>query len=108
MSYKKRDKGGWNQGKAYKGSRKAKEREHTKRDIKQQIDEQDPNYKLPHKSKPTPNRKLRLEHRIKWYEKILSRNQSKDSNYSSWITSTFGSMLRRLKKKWAEKYDKEK
>jgi len=56
MSYKKRDKGHWNQGKAYKGWRKAKEREYTKKEIKLAIAEQDDNYLDKHlKSKKENN-----------------------------------------------------
>jgi len=106
MSYKKRDKGQWNQGKACKGNRKAKEKEHVKRDIQQQIDEQAKNYKYPYKSKTTPDHKKRLAHRINWYEKVLKRMHHSDVH--NWLTSSFRATLRTLKKKWADKYGSNK
>jgi len=105
MSYKKRDKGQWNQGKAYKGNRKAKEKEHVKRDIQQQIDEQVKDYKYPYKSKTTRDYKKRLENLINWYEKVLARLHHRDAH--NWLTNSFRATLSTLKKKWKDKYDEE-
>jgi len=75
MSYKKRDKGNWNQGKSYKGSRKAKEREHVKEDIEQQIQEEhDENYQY-RKYTHTRNKKASLEHSLQYYQEKLKTTQ---------------------------------
>jgi len=107
VSYKKRDKGNWNQGKSYKGTRKAKEREYIRSDIAQQIDEQDPSFRHRHISKRTKNAEERLKHRISWYERAIGRYAEQGGFWAGFASSCRDS-LRKLKKKWKEKYGKEK
>jgi len=103
MSYKKRDKGNWNQGKSYKGTRKAKEREYVKQEVQQQIDEQDPDYKHRHISKRSRNEKECLRHRINWYEAVIKQYKGWGKSWTR-ITHGMGDTLDKLKKKWKEKY----
>ena len=98
--YKKRDKGDWNQGKKYKGTRKAKEREHTKKEVQQQINEQKPEFKEKHvKAKKNRNERARLEYQIKWYEAAVNRMTGK-SNWNSWFINNFRNSLRKYKEEW--------
>lgn len=83
MSYKKREKGHWNQGKAYKGSRKAREREYVKSDIETQIAEQDPNFRY-RKYKRTPNMEARLTHDIEWNERCAELWSKREYNGTFW------------------------
>ncbi len=107
MSYKKRDKGGWNQGKAYKGTRKAKEREYIRSDITQQIDEQDPNFRHKYKAKRKRNTKEHLRYQISWYERVVKTYAGRDS-FWAYFRNSCRDTLKKLKKKWKEKYGKEK
>lgn len=99
-SYKKRMKGSWNQGKAYKGD--GEERAYARTEIKQFVKEMDENYQEPYKkSKRRRNEKARLEHRIKWCEQALARYKViKDDWFSKWIRSD----LEKAKKQYAQKY----
>lgn len=106
MSYKKRDKGHWNQGKAYKGTRKAKEREYVKREIKQQIDEQDPSFRYPRYTH-TPNKKAQLEHKIAWYQRHIDEYKKRDGFWKNWANWARDS-LRKYRKQYAKLFGKEK
>jgi hypothetical protein len=99
VTYNKRQKGGWNGGKANKGNRKAREREYVKKDIKQQIDEQDPEYRV-HYNKRTPNRKARLEYEVGFYERLIKKY--KDNKINSRFANWFRDSLRKAKKKLKE------
>jgi len=105
MSYKKRDIGGWNQGKACKGTRKAKEREFIKQDVDQQIVEQNDDYRVKYKGKRNKNIKARLEHRIKWYQSIIDRYKKMNIK-SSMLVSWMYKDLERDRKKLKEMNDK--
>lgn len=92
MNYKKREQSGWSAGKSYKGTRKAKEREHTKQEIEQQIDEQDDSFRY----KPythTPNKKLSLEYSLKRYKARLYTTEW------DYFKSHCRSQIQRIKKK---------
>ena len=103
--YKKRQKGHWNQGKEYKGSRKAKQREHDKKEIEYQIESENVDFKEKYAAKCTPNHKARLEYRISWYEYILDKYKSRGISWDG-LASSFRSSLRKLREKYAEKYGK--
>ena len=97
-SYKKRMKGGWNQGKACKGN--GSERAYAKAEIRQFIKEMDEGYKDPYrKSQRKKNEKARLEYRISYFENAAAR-YNKTGYVSSWVTTE----LAKAKKLYAEKF----
>jgi len=110
MSYQKRDKGHWNQGKAYKGTRKAKEREYTKREIKKAIAEQDEKYLEKHKKSQKRTTQQKLKKKIKWYESAIKKWSGKESDRHipiwGWgrLVKSYRETLKKLKKKWRDKY----
>lgn len=81
MSYRKRDIAHWNQGKSCKGTRKAKERAYVENEIGLQIAEQDDNFRYRHYSR-TPNKEAQLQHRIEWYEKVVSEYEREPKGFS--------------------------
>ena len=92
MSYKKREKGNYNQGKGCKGSRKAKEREHAKKEAGQQVDEQDDSFRYK-QYKRTRNKKLSLEYRLKWYEEAIKTTKT------VWLKDWFKDRIKKIKEK---------
>jgi len=114
MSYKKREIGHWNGGKAYKGSRKAKEKEYAKSEIKQAIAEQDDNYLDRHQKSQKRNTQQKLEKKIKWYKAAIERWSGKESDKYIPIWG-WGSLVRscrerlgKLQAKWKGKYGEKK
>lgn len=82
QAYKKRAKGGWRQGKGYKGD--GEERQYSKTEIRQQLAEAEENYlEKYHKGARTKNMRARLEYRISWYEEL-------NAKYKGSATSVFG------------------
>lgn len=78
MTFNKRQKSHWNQGKVYKGTRKAKEKVWVESEIVDQIYGDDYRY-----SKRTRNYKASAEYQLKWYREAVARYE----NYkilSSW------------------------
>jgi len=70
MSYRKRNIGNWNQGKAYKGTRKAKERQYGVKEVNQQLaEDQDPNFRYRHYSH-TKNEVESLKAQLQRYEHL--------------------------------------
>lgn len=78
--YKKRLKGGWRQGKAYKGD--GEERQYAKAEIKQAIKELEADYKDKYKkSQRKRNEIARLEYRIKWCDETIARYGPRTSDW---------------------------
>ena len=103
-TYKKRMKGHWQQGKAYKGD--GEERLAAKRELAELIRESEEDYKIKYKkSKRRRNEKARLEHRIKWYEQTIEKydRRGDNSSFSNWLRDD----LAKAKKKY-EKFKEPK
>ena len=100
MSYRKRAKGGWNQGKAYKGSRKAAEREFVKSEIAEQAD---PDFKYRHVGRRKPNVRVRLRNLIEYYEERVARydRERERGIWRRWEDSV-REELRRLREKFSK------
>ncbi len=98
MSYRKRDIGHWNQGKSYKGWRKAKEREHIKHEIHQQIDEQDDDFRYRHYSR-TPNELASAKHSVEWYSATLEsyKRSGRMANWCDFMRDGLRQAKKRLK-----------
>jgi len=105
QAYKKRAKGGWNQGKACKGD--SEERMYSKAEIKQQLAEAEETYLDKHKGKRKPNMKARLEYRVKWYEEILEEYSGQKSVMGNWMGNWMRDGLEKAQKKLAELIEKE-
>lgn len=103
MSYKKRLKGGWNQGKAYKGD--SKERQHSKSEIDQQVEEFEAgdDFRYRHTKPRKRNMKEHLLHQISWYQRVVAEYKGRKGFWTS-FASSFRDTLKKLKKKWKDKY----
>ena len=101
-SYKKRLKGGWNQGKGCKGD--GEERLYAKAEIRQFVKEMDEDYLQPYKkSKRARNDKARLEHKIAWCEQALSRRPDRGDWFYNWIKSDLEKARKQYKLKFGDK-----
>ena len=103
MSYRKREIAHWNQGKGCKGTRKAKESNYVRTEIQVQLVEQNDDFHYRHKSKRKPNMLARLQHRVEWYEQVLSRHKDRSDSWSNYLRSG----LKDAKKKLAQLQEKE-
>lgn len=92
MTYKKREKKCWNQGKKYKGTRKAKEKEYSNQEVKQQLDEQDKGYRYRY-YKRTRNMKAHLEYQLRWYQEKLK------TTTWNWFKKSCRERIRKIKEK---------
>jgi hypothetical protein len=72
--------GHWNQGKACKGTRKAKIDRAIETEIEEQLAELDENYRTRHISRGTPNHEARLAYRIEWYTQTLEKYDREEKN----------------------------
>ena len=132
MSYKKRAKNGWCDGKSYKRISNSKERMHEKEEIRAVLNEIEdlprrlfiedvreemedmypPRKELAHKEKQARNSKLKKERKIKkyskllnWYEKIVKRYDNNGFSLGSYIDG-FKSSCRANIVKYKEKLNK--
>ncbi len=84
MTYSKRQKAHWNQGKGCKGNRKAKEKVYTEAEIDEMIADQDPAYRTKHLGKRKPNLRARLEYRIQWCEEMIAKRKTMGMEPGYW------------------------
>lgn len=103
MSYRKRDIGHWNQGKSYKGSRKAKEKEYGKKEIDLQMAEQDPEFRYRHYSH-TKNEIESLKGQIQHYEHLYEtyKREGKDRSWDRGWTNYWKDCAKKARKKLKE------
>ncbi len=114
-SYKKRAKSGWAGKTEMKTTGIRKERQFERQEVKSLLDEhrQGEDFRYKHVGKRNKNEKIRMEHRIYWYERIIEkykrmREERKAQGFSTslsyWGDGYWESSLNKLKKKYEEKY----
>lgn len=100
-TYKKRAKGNWNQGKGHKGD--GDERQFSKKEIGEMVEEIEENHLVRYKSRRKRNRKASLEHTISWYKEKINEHKNagrtKDYYIGYLITG-----LEAAEKEYKEKY----
>lgn len=112
--YKKRAKNGWRCGKYAKRESNKEERTFAKEDIRQELKQHNEgeDFRYRYKTTITKNEKMRIEHRISWYERIIETYKRRDEQreaqgldpYHCFRPGHWLSSLNKLKKKYEEKY----
>lgn len=105
--YKKRGQAGWNGRKTAKEISKYKERQFSKTEIKQEMQEhlEGDEYRYRHKKSPTPNEKARLEYNLSLYKKWAAAAKAR-GEMSGWCGyHTYLSDIEKIEKQ-IEEFDK--
>lgn len=101
MSYRKREVAHWNEGKRYKGTRKARERAYAENDIVTQIASEDEKFRYKHYSRK-PNKEAQLKHRVEWYERVLAECTREPKSWNCSFANYARDNLRKYKKQLKE------
>ena len=103
MSYKKRARSGWCDGKGYKDQANRSERTYAKEEINREMKEFESGegFLYKHLSRKKLTKEQKLDKNIAWYEKVIEeydRPNMADRANDSWFSRTLRSWKRHLKK----------